>query len=455
MNIVIVGLGKFGMLLTENLAKEDHDIVVIDKNPSFVEHAVNTYDVKGFAGNGAAFATLKSAEVKNYDLLIATTSSDEVNILSCLVGSKMGIKHTIARVRNPEYSSEKDPMLKQIDLGISLALNPDLETAREILRIILFPSATKIEPFANGRVSLTEVHIDANDGIVGKALSVLREKNDLSFLVCAVRRQGEVIVPKGDFILEANDTIYLACSTKDLAKVFKKYKMFKDKLKSTMIIGGGRVGYYLAQGLSANKVAVKIIEENPLICQSLSDQLTDVLVLNGNGTNQMMLLEEGLESEDAVVTLTGYDETNIIISTFAKSKNVKKVVTKVNNSNYDLILNNLGLDSVISAKEVFANYIIRYVRSLDHANTNTITNLYRFANNKVEALEFKISSKASFTGKQIKNLKFKDNILLACIIRDKEVIIPCGNDTIEVDDGVIIINATSTINDVADIFMEQ
>lgn len=449
MNIVIAGVGKFGKVLTEQLSKENHNIIVIDNKANVIEETVNQFDVKGYCGNCASYITQKEASIAKFDLFIATASTDETNILSCLVAKKLGIKQTIARVRNPDYALQAQ--LMQDELGVSLTINPDLDTAREIFRILRFPSAIKVDTFANGKVDLVEIKIEKDSLLNGVSLINLKEKYQINVLVCAVKRDDQVIIPKGNFILKENDYVYITASVKEIQKAFKKLNLLKNKLTSTIIIGGGKITYYLASLLLENGILVKIIEKDLKRCQELSETLSGAIVLNGDGTNQKLLLEEGIENVDSLVTLTGMDETNIIISSFANNLNCHKVITKVNNTNYDLILKNVGLDSVVSPKEVFASHIIRYVRGMQNNKGNEFKTLYRLVGNKVEALEFIIANKTKYTSIPIKDLNIKKDYLLACIIRHNKVIIPSGKDTLEPLDSVIIVTTNSCVKDVADI----
>ncbi len=449
MNIVIAGIGKFGRELVEHLSKENHNIIIVDTKSSIIEDVVNQYDVLGYCGNGASYLTQLNANVNKADLLIATTSTDETNILCCLVAKKLGVKQTIARIRNPEYALQAQLMSNE--LGISMTLNPDLDTAREIFRILRFPSALKVESFANGKVDLVEIKIEKDSLLNNRSLVEIRDKYQVKILVCAVKRDDEVIIPKGDFKLLEGDYVYITSGTKELAQAFRKLKLFKDKLKSSLIIGGGKITYYLASLLIEEGISVKIIERNKDTCKQLSDTLSEALILNGDGTNQKLLLEEGVDKVDSLITLTGMDETNIIISTFAKNLNCNKVITKVNNTNYDLILKNVGLDCVISPKEIFSSHIIRYVRGMGKQRGSEFKTLYRLVGNKVEALEFVIPRKTAFTSVPLKNLRIKNNFLLACIIRENKVIIPSGMDTLEPLDSVIIVTHDAQVNDISDI----
>ena len=450
MNIVIAGLGKFGKELTSYLSKENHNIIVIDNKANIVADTVNQFDVKGISGNAASYNILKDASVSKADLFIATTSTDELNILCCLVAKHIGAKQTIARVRNPEYASQLQLMSNEI--GISMTLNPDLDTAREIYRILRFPSAIQVETFANGKVDLVEIKIGADSLLKDRSLVEIINKYSVKVLVCAVKRGNEVFIPKGDFVLQEGDNVYLTASPAELSSAFKKLKIFKEKLKSSLILGGGRISYYLANMLIASGISVKIVDKDLEVCKALSDSLPKALIVHADGTNQHSLIEEGIENVDSVITLTGMDETNIIVSSFAQSLNCEKVITKVNNTNYELILNNIGLESVVSPKDIFASHIIRYVRGMQNTRGSEFKTLYRLVGNKVMALEFSIpKANRRYTNIPLKDLKIKENHLLACIIRENKVIIPSGKDFLQPLDSVIIVTTNTMMKDISEI----
>ena len=449
MNIVIAGAGKFGKELTENLSKLKHNVTIIDNKSDVIEEVVNQYDVMGYCGNAASYTTQIEASIARSDLFIATASTDETNILSCMVAKKLKIKQTVARIRNPEYANYSSLMLGEGALDI--IINPDLDTALEIFRILRFPSAIKLETFANGKVDLAEIKIEKDSLLNEKSLIDIRDKFQVKVLVCAVKRGEEVIIPSGKFVLQEGDYVYITAESKKMSNSFKKLNLFKDKLRNVMIVGGGRITYYLTSLLLDEGIAVKIVEKDLAICKKLAETFPDAVVIHGDATNQRLLLEEGLETTDSIVTLTGMDETNIIVSSFSKNKNVNKVITKVNNANYETILSNIGLDSVVSPKEIFCSHIIRHIRGMGGRRGSEFKTLYRLVGNKVEALEFTISKSTRYTGMPLKNLKIKSNYLLACIIRNNKVIIPTGSDTLEPSDSVVIITTDTEVMDVSDI----
>lgn len=450
MRIIIVGVGKIGSTITNFLVSEKHDITVIDINHTLVKNMIDTYDVNGIIGNGASYEVLLDANANKADLLIATTSSDELNILSCLVGKKIGIKHTIARVRNPEYSNQLDFMHKE--LGISLIVNPELETANEIFQLLRFPSALKIESFNNGQVEIAEMNVEENSPLVGKTLSQIRKELEVNFLISIVERKQKAYIPGGNFILNPNDKIYINAADYEIINFFKKAGNLINKIKTVLIIGGSKISYYLSKQLIPTGIKVKIIEKDLERCEHLSNLLPEADIIHGEGSNQTLLIEEGIENVDSLVTLTGFDEDNIIISLFAQTIKVPKIITKVNRYNLSNILQKLNLESIITPKEITANQIISFVRSIDNTLESKIKTLYKLVNNQVEALEFFISESTKYTGKQIKDLKRKPNTLITCIIRDNKVIIPSGLDTLEPHDSVIIVTTNKYISNLEDIF---
>ncbi len=451
MKIIIVGDGKVGTTLTEYLALEGYDVTVIDNNQKVVEHVMNSYDVMAVSGNGANYNTLLEAGAAKADLLIAATSSDEVNILSCLMAKKIGTKHTIARVRNPEYAQQL--VFIREELGLSMVVNPELEAAREISRILRFPAAIKLDCFSKGRVELAEIRLPENGHLAGHRLSELYKVCKEKILICAVQREEQVIIPDGNFVLAAGDRIHITGSHAALASFFKAIGMFKDKSKHVLIIGGGKIAYYLARHMADTGVDVKIIEQNENRCLELSEALPRTTVICGDGTDRATLQEEGLDSSDACVVLTGIDEENIIVSLFARSLGVDKVITKIDRISFVDMVESVGIDSFVSPKEITANRIVRYVRSMQVSGESNIKTLYKIVNNQAEALEFSIPAKTSYTDVPIKNLQTKRGILFASIIRHGRVIIPGGDDHLEAGDSVIIVTNNEFIRNFEDVFV--
>ena len=448
MNIIINGAGKIGRAVAEHLSGEGHNITVIDTNPKVIEEVVNDYDVRGIFGNGAVLSVLKEADADKADLLISVTPSDELNVMSCLVAKKMGTKQTIARVRTPDYSQQVYMMREE--LCLSMAVNPDYDAALEISRILRFPSAVKVDSFSNGKVDLVEIKLDENSPLIGKSLLDIHERYQIRVLVCAVCRGEDVFIPKGDFELQAKDEVYMTASPAEITKLFKKLNILKEKTRNVMIIGGSRIAYYLSGELEELGVKVKIVERDASRCEFLSGKISNALIINADGTDQKSLMEEGLDKMDALISLTGFDEENIIIAMNGKEKGVGTIIAKVNNTSYSNILDAVGIESVITPKDITTNHIIRYVRGMESSQGSEFRTLYRLVDNKVEALEFYIPFETNYTSIPLKDLKTKNNMLLACIIRNNQVIIPNGNDSIQPFDTVIIVT-TTPIKDVEDI----
>lgn len=447
MNIVIMGLGKVGASLAEQLAKEGHDIIAVDNSAAAVKKVVEEYDIKGVVGNGANYDTQKEAGVEDSDLLIACTSSDELNILCCMVAKKLGAKDTIARIRNPEYFT----LFMGKELGLSMMVNPEYETAMEIFRILRFPAAAKVEPFGGGKLELVEFKITKDNPLNKLSLLHIRSKFPGKYLVCAVQRKDELIIPRGDFVLAEGDKIDITGSPKEINSLFKALGILKGAAKKVMIVGGGKIAFYLASELKAMGHQIKIIEKDEMGCHKLADMLSKVEIIHGDGTEQQVLIQEGLLRTDAFIALTDNDEQNIVISLFADGKGVKKVIAKVNTLSFHGMLDNSGVESIVSPKLITASIIARYVRGKENSMGSSVSTLYSIANEKAEALEF--NAKSSFSGLNIplKDLSIKDNILIASILRNNTVITPTGSDTIQDGDSVIVVSSKQILDDLEDI----
>lgn len=450
--IVIIGEGKIGSALAQQLSQENHDVTIIDNDPDIVEHAVDTLDILGIVGNGASYTVQTEAGVAKADLLIAATSSDELNILSCLVAKKIGAEHTIARVRNPEYSNQLSFFKRE--LGLSMIVNPEYESAVEMFRILRFPSAIKLDVFAKGKVEMAEISLPQNNILDGMQIKSLASAFKSRVLVCAVSRGDELFIPDGNFTLKSGDKIHITASHTAIADFLKETGIYKEGIKSVMIVGGGKVGFYLAHLLAETNIKVKIIELDEKKCTELSEDLPKCTIVCGDGTDQTVLREEGIDGCDALISLTGIDEENIILSMYASQINVKKVISKINNTNLIGMLGAIGLDSVISPKKITADRIVRYVRAMHNSEGTTFNTLYRIINDKAEALEFTISDDSlPFLNVPLKELHFVKNVLIACIIKNGRIIYPGGNDVIENGDSLIIVAPTDKyIKELNDIF---
>ena len=450
MKIIIVGIGKIGRELTRQLATK-HKVTVIDQNAGIVDDIINIYDVMGICGNGASYAVQQEAGCEKTDLLIATTSSDEVNILSCLVAKKLGVDHTIARVRNPEY--ERQLRFMREELGLTMSINPEKAAAREIARVLRFPNAMKMESFSKGRLELVEYRVPEDSPLIGKTLSELYRWLRVRVLICAVARKDQIIIPSGDFVPEAGDKISLTSSPEDLSAFFRKLGVFRSKASSVMIVGASRICYYLASELIQMGMHVKIIDHNESRCVHMSELLPQALVIVGDGTDTELLREEGLDQTDALVAITGLDEANILmgLSVARQTGGRCKVVAKINRRPLaELMADEPMIDSVFSAASVTSELIVQYIRAMESASAAAaVKTLHRIVDGRVEALEFSITADVPFVGKPLKDLKLKSGILLAGIVRKSgEMVIPSGGDVLEVGDDVIVVTTDSSLQNV-------
>ena len=450
MKIIVIGDGKVGRTIVEHICKEGHEVTIIDKDNETVEEIVNQYDVLGICGNGASYDVLKEAGADKADLVVATTTNDETNILSCLISEKIGAKASVARVRSYEYNNQ----LKIIknDLGIDLPINPEKETANEITKILNFPEALRVDSFAKGHVDLVELFIPENNPLVGESLISIYQKHQIKVLVCAVERDNDVIIPTGSFVFNAKDKIYVTANSKaTLRKFIDKVSLVEKRLKNVLIVGGGKITAYLGKELEKGKFNVKIIELNKKRCLELSELLPNANIIHGDGTDQDLLVEEGINDMDAVVALTDKDEENIILSMYADQVKIKKIITKVNKTSLVGLMNNISLASVISPKDVTISKILSHIRSINNRRGSNVKTLYKLVNNKVEAIEFKAKENNKLINIPLKDLKLKQNILIAAIIHENQVIIPSGNDVISVDDNVIVVTTNQFLKDLNEI----
>lgn len=449
MKIIIVGDGKVGYSLAENLSKENNDVTIIDKNPEALRKASENLDVMCIKGNGVSTSIMLEAGVKEADLLIAATTSDEMNMVCCLTAKKLGAGHTIARIRDLEYANELSVL--KTELGLDMVINPEQAAAREIARILSFPPAVNMELFAKGRVELVEIKVTQEMSIVGMQLKNISNKISSSILIGAVLRDEEIIIPNGDFEIRENDMIYIIGRPIHVLEFCKRIGIYTQKVKNVMIVGGGRIAYYLAKYLDEAGMKSKIIEIDREKCIKLSEVLTNTLIICGDGSDESLLLSENLSDMDAFVSLTGRDEENLMTVLLAKQLGVLKVIAKINRINYTNIIKNMGIDSVISPKVITTNHIIRYVRGLKNAMGNSVETLYRIIGDRVEALEFNVNKKTRFLNIPLKKLTLVNGVLVAAIVRRNDIIIPHGNDVIRLGDSVILItkdNKFESLNDI-------
>ncbi len=450
MNIIIVGCGKVGRKLAEQLSYEnEHNITVIDINRGFVTETTNKYDVMGVVGSGTNLEMLEEAGTDKADILIAVTGSDEVNLLACLMAKKLGDCKTIARVRKPEY--RKTIGLLKEDLGLAMIINPEYAAATEIARLLRFPSAIQIDTFAKGRVEILKLRIPENSPLDELKICDISSKLNCDVLVCGVERGHEAFIPGGNFVLRAGDEISIVASIRNGIYFFKKIGIKTNRVKETMIVGGGETSFYLADLLLQTGFDVKIVEKKPERCDELCDLLPKATIINGDGTENRLLLEEGLENIGSFVSMTNIDEENVMLSLYAKSKTEGKVITKINRMEYDDVIGALDLGTIIYPKDITADHIVKFVRATNNSIGSDIETMHRILDGKAEALEFKIKENSPVLNKTLESLNLKQNIIIACINRNGKIIIPRGQDVIMPGDGVIVVTAHEGFKDISDI----
>lgn len=450
MKIVIIGLGTIGKTILKSLSGEGHTITIIDEDKDKIEKLIEKYDVYGVVGNGACVDIQKEAKMKDADLAIVLTNSDELNVFACLVAKNIGVKSTVARVRNPEY--RKQIMDMKDELGISMIVNPEKDTATEIFQLISLPEIAKVEHFAKGKVLLVEIVAEAGCTLIGETLISLGKKLTTKVLICAVQRGEQVIIPSGNFMIEEGDRINFTSDANSLRDFLSEIKLVKQPLKNIMIVGGNKIGYYLAEELSKKKYKIKLIEGDKRAAEELAENLPKVTVIQGNGTRHDLLLEEGIEAMDAFVALTDIDEENMVVSMFANKMKVRKTITQIKSDELYGILSELGINNNVSPKEIVADRIISYIRALENTKGSNVLTLYRLVNNQVEALEFLAKRQEKIYDKPLRELKIRDNCLIACIIRGSSVIIPDGNSSIRLGDNVIVVTTHKNFDDLTDVF---
>ncbi len=451
MNIIIVGCGKVGQKITETLSlEEDLNITVVDLRGNVVSDIISKYDAMGVTGDCINVEILEEAGIKEADILIAVTGSDELNFTTCLLAKKLGGCKTIARIRKPEYKSTIH--LFKDDLGLALVINSDVAAAQEIARILKFPNAIKIDTFAKGRIEILRFKIQENSILCDLKLSNMSSKLNCDVLVCGVERKDEAYIPSGDFVFKAGDLVSIVASFKNCSDFFKKIGIKSNRIKSTIIIGGGVIGYYLADILIKSGIDVKIIEKNKNRCEELSLLLPKANIICADGTDYNVLLEEGIEYTDSVVALTNIDEENILLSLFAQSKTKGKLITKINRIEYDEVIKKLELDSIIFPKNITSENILKFVRATNNSlSSSEIQTMHFILGDKAEALEFEINKESAVTKDTLSKLKIKKGVLVACINRNGRIITPKGNDKIEIGDSVIIVTKQSGLKDINDI----
>lgn len=450
MRIIIVGCGKIGNTIVSSLVSEGHDVIAVDDDPDAIADITNTFDVMGVCGNGADCETLNEAEVEKAELLVAVTGSDEMNMLSCFIAKRMGAKHTIARIRNPEYNDSSLGFLCQ-QLDLSVSINPELLAAQELYNILKFPSAVNVETFSGRSFEIVEIRLKQDSPLVGMKLLELRKRYQAKFLVCAVQRGDKVYIPDGSFELQSGDKIGLTASPVEIQKLLKMLGILQKQARDVMILGASRTAYYLAKMLAAGGNNVKIIERDRERCEEFCNTLPGAVIICGDGAEPELLLEEGLSSMDAFVALTGMDEQNILLSFFANAQNVSKVIAKVNRNEISSMAEKLGLDCMVSPQKMVSDVLTRYARALQNSLGSNVETLYKIMDGKAEALEFNVQPDFKFLEIPLKDMMLKPNILIAGIIRGRKTIIPAGNDVIHAEDRVIVLSTEHRLHDLSDI----
>ncbi len=451
MNIIVVGVGKVGEKLVERLSREEgHNVTVVDTRQNIIHDTVNTYDVFGVSGSGASNEVLSEAGIENADLLIAVTGSDELNLLACLIGKKLNDHcSTIARVRNPEYN--KEIHLIREELGLSMVINPELTAATEIARALRFPSAIQIDTFAKGRVEILKFKVAEDSPLDNLRVVDIRSKLNCDVLVCGVERGEEAFIPGGDFLIKNGDLVSIVSTLNNASHFIKKIGIKTNRVKDTTIVGGGTTAVYLAHNLVKSGIDVKIIEQNQSRAEFLCSIVPKATIINGDGTENRLLLEEGIETAESFVALTNIDEENVMLSLYAKSKTKGKVITKINRIGYDEVIRNMGLDTIVYPKNITAEYIVRFVRAKNNSIGNNIETMHYILDGKAEALEFRIREGSPISNRTIESLSLKPEILIACINRKGSIITPRGKDVILPGDTVIVVTTNKGFKDISDI----
>ena len=437
MNIIIAGCGKVGRALAEQLSREKHDITVIDRKPEAIQQITNIADVRGVVGNGASFEIQMDAGIDTADLMIAVTDADEVNLLCCLIAKKAGGCQTIARVRNPVYHHEIHHI--KDDLGLSMVINPEWAAAMEMARLLRFPSAIDIDTFANGRIELLRFQLEEQNPLCNNKIKDLHMLSRCEVLICIVERGNKVLIPSGEVELKAGDMISVVASPVNASRFFKTIGIETNQVKNTMIIGGGKISFYLAKRLLEMGIQVKIIEKDRDACERLCEILPKAMIINGDGTDRELLAEEGLAKAEGFAALTNMDEENVMLALYAKSMSKAKKITKINRNTFDTIIGSLNIGSLIYPKHITSETILQYVRAMQNSIGSNVETLYRLVDGNAEALEFVIKGKSEVTDIPLQELQLKPHILVCAINRKGKIIIPKGQDCIQEGDSVVII----------------
>lgn len=448
MDIIVAGGGKVGELLSIELTNEGNDVTLIEQNSKKLERLVSKYDITGVIGNCVNHDTLLEANTGDADIFIAVTSEDEINIIACIIAQKLGVKYTIARVRNPEYASHISFMRE--GLGITMMINPEKEAAEDIMRVIEYPEALSIEEFADGKINISDIFISEDSPLKNVMINEFRQKFG-NILVSVIVRNNETIIPKGNTVLLEGDEVFVIGSKEELTRFYSQISGKISEIDSALLIGGGRISHYLIQLLLDHGIKVKVIVKEYDVAKNLSSQFPQCIVIEGDGSDQELLIEERVESYDAIITLTDVDEENILTSMFAMTLEPMKIITKVSRTDLLKIIGNVGLQTIVTPKRLIAYKIIRFIRSLRYKDSSSFENFFRVANNSAEAMQFRVGEKSKIIDIPLIDLKLKPDILIAYIIRDSELLFPNGSTVIKPDDEVIIITTMKSFDEIDDV----
>ena len=450
MKIIIVGCGKVGTALTAQLSREDNLVTVIDTDSIVVRNVSNTYDVMGIVGNGASYQVLQEADIEHADLMIAVTKSDEMNLLCCVIAKQAADCHTIARVRNPEYAREVNFIREELNL--SMAINPELAAAADIARLIQIPSAMEVDTFAKGKVDLVRFRIPKGSAWGGKKIIDASKKVGGNLLICVIERENhQVLIPDGNVVLHEGDYISVIVPPDRMKALFSSIGIESRMIHDVIIAGGGRLAYYLAKQLLQSRIQVRIIENNRARCDELSELLPKAMIIYGDATDTDLLKEEGLESADAFVSLTGVDEENVMLSCYAGRVSKAKIITKITKISYGGIIDSFDVGSIVSPRHLTTELISQYVRCMQNSMGSAVEAVYRMVDNKVEALEFSVKKGAKVLDIPLAEMKLKDNLLLCSIVRRGRIILPSGQDRIQAGDTVIVVTTHKGLDEIEDI----
>ncbi len=449
MRIIIVGCGKVGSALCEQLSAEGHELTLVDLSERRLEELTTLYDVDSVSGSGTNYTVLQEAGIKQADLLIAVTAHDEINLLSCLIARKASGCHTIARVRNPEYAAEVGFIREE--LGLSMVINPELSTARAVSRLIRFPSAIGVSTFAKGRIELLEIHLPEDSRLHGMAVCEVNSRLNTHVLICMVHRNGKTHICKGDFVLQGGDDIAVILPPSEQTTFFERIGVPNDHIRSALLIGGGKISFFLARLLLDSGISVKIIENNLERCELLSELLPEATIIHGDGTDRNLLDEEGISTYEAFISMTGMDEENILLSLHAGLHSKAKLFTKINRANFEEVIESLPLGTVIRPKQLTAELISQYTRAMQNSMGSNVETLHQLRG--AEALEFRVAAH-DLTGVPLQDMPIRPDVLLCCINRRGQRIIPRGQDMLEEGDTVVVVSTRQGMNDLQDIFQD-